>query len=362
MVKKRIAKVRQKLQEAGGELLLVQDPINLRYLTGLNVSAGRLWLSSEGAATLMLDARYYERGKELQKDGQEGTWELLLLEKDTQAQFLKAQKVKNLLIDGRRLCVSEYQSLQKQFSGEVIAAEGLVDAVRAVKDEDELQKLREAALLGSKGYDFLYGLVDEGVSEKVLARKLEQFWLESGGEGLAFEPIVAFGEHSAIPHHEPQGRQLKKNEAVLFDIGVSLGGYHSDMTRSFFYGDQPDERFHEIWQVVNEAHEKALSLCRPGVKVGELDRAARGYIESCGFGKEFSHSLGHGIGLEVHEYPRLRDEGLDKEVVLEAGMVFTLEPGVYLPGFAGVRLEDTVLITNEGVENLTLREKRERYS
>ncbi|MCH9703190.1 MAG: M24 family metallopeptidase, partial [Chlamydiae bacterium] len=185
-----------------------------------------------------------------------------------------------------------------------------------------------------------------------LVAELEIFWLQNGAAGVAFSPIVAFGENSSKPHYHPQDRPLREDDAVLIDIGVTLDHYHSDMTRVLLPKD-PDPKMVEIYAVVKEAQKRALALCKPKSVVADLDAAARDYITECGYGDHFVHSLGHGIGLEVHEAPRLYKEGADVDLRLEAGMAITIEPGIYLPGIGGVRIEDTVVITNEGHINLT---------
>jgi Xaa-Pro aminopeptidase len=188
------------------------------------------------------------------------------------------------------------------------------------------------------------------VVEKELAKRFEIFCLENGAEGLSFSPIIAFGPNSAMPHYRSQDAQLKKGDVVLIDIGVVCDGYHSDMTRVLFF-EQEDPYLSKLYEIVKRAQHSALQMCRPGTKMGQLDRAARSVMKEEGVEELFIHSLGHGIGLEVHEFPRIKFDGEDKDVVLETGMVFTVEPGLYVPGTGGVRYEDTILITDAGYEN-----------
>lgn len=174
---------------------------------------------------------------------------------------------------------------------------------------------------------------------------------KKGGQGVAFEPIIAFGENSAIPHHRASETRLSQGMTVLIDIGVKWKGYHSDMTRTLFWGEPP-EIMREIYDIVQEAQMRALTICKPGTLIGELDSAARDYITSKGYGEKFLHSLGHGVGLEIHEWPLIRKREPYQSLPLQAGMVITIEPGIYLSNIGGVRIEDTIVITPTGYEIL----------
>jgi Xaa-Pro aminopeptidase len=225
-----------------------------------------------------------------------------------------------------------------------------VQNLRLIKDAEEISKLRAAAQLGYEGYLFALSLLREGVSEKELALALELFWKERGASRLAFDSIIAFGPNSSMPHYRPDETTLKQNTSVLIDCGVVLSHYHSDMTRVAYFGNPPQE-IQTIYPIVEEAKAKAIEACRPGTLIGDLDRIARDWIQSKGYGEYFSHSLGHGVGLEIHENPIIRQTGPFSEKPLKTGMVITIEPGIYLPGIGGVRLEDTILITENGYEN-----------
>ena len=255
-----------------------------------------------------------------------------------------------------------YTQLKKSLdeaSISLIAIENPVRRLRTIKDSDELARLREAASLGSLGYDLVVDLLEEGITEQELAHALEIFWLKQGGKKLAFDPIIAFGSNSSQPHYRAGNTKLEKGQPVLIDIGVTLNDYHSDMTRVVFYGE-PSNLMRKIYGIVKDAQAAALALCRPGTTVGELDNAARQLIAQTGYGEQFSHSLGHGLGLEVHEPPTLRNKPPFNDIVLQPGMVITIEPGVYLPDTGGVRIEDSVVITADGYEDLTQRSKELR--
>jgi Xaa-Pro aminopeptidase len=190
----------------------------------------------------------------------------------------------------------------------------------------------------------------KGITEKEVARRFEIFCLEKGAEGLSFTPIIAFGKNGAMPHYRSQDVVLKEGDAVLIDIGVVLDNYHSDMTRVLFY-KKKNRYLSHLYEIVKKAQKNALKLCRPGVKLKELDLAARKVMREEKVEDLFLHSLGHGIGLQTHEFPRIKYNGDDRDVVLQSGMVFTVEPGLYVPGKGGVRYEDTIVITPSGYKN-----------
>ena len=333
MVLERIKKVQFLIKEAKLDGLIVDDPIDLFYLTGLKLSLGRLLVTVDGA-TLFVDGRYLESA------GKKSSCEVRLL-----STFESKGKI------GFDALTTTYKSaleLRKNIS-ELEPLEGVVRKIREVKEREEIELLRAAAALGSEGYDQVLEWLEEGVCEDEIAIELEIFWLRNGGEKVSFEPIIAFGENSSQPHYRAGKRKLKRGDTVLIDIGVMREGYASDMTRVVFFGP-PKSEMKEIYNVVREAHQCAMAECRPGVSMSHVDKMAREVIVSRGYGAYFPHGLGHGVGLEVHEWPSFKSEA-----ILEEGMVFTIEPGIYLPGVGGVRLEDTVVITASGVESLTNR-------
>ena len=195
-------------------------------------------------------------------------------------------------------------------------------------------------------------MLKEGVTERDIATELEIFWRRNGVDKPAFDPIIAFGKNTSMPHYSTGNVSLQKNQAVLMDIGVEKDHYCSDMTRMAWYGKVTPE-FINIAKIVQAAQKAALDLCRPGVLLSDLDSAARNIISEAGYAENFSHGLGHGIGLEVHEYPSVRKQ--ENDIELQKGMLITIEPGIYIKDFGGVRIEDTVLITDNGYESLTKR-------
>lgn len=329
---KRLKKIQDRLK-GSCEAFLVDDKINLYYLTGLDLSAGKLIIDSKGA-NLCVDGRYFELCKE------KSPFPVHLNHAETTFQTLGFNSVTTTY--------KSYEELKKTYPEvSLIPIDSLVEKERAIKDSFEIDLMRKAAKLGFEGFEYVASLLQEGISELQLAIELEIFWKKRGGKGVAFDPIIAFGPNSSMPHYRAGNTRLKKGQNVLIDIGVNLNHYNSDLTRVIFFGD-PDPRIQNIYKVVDEARQKAFALCKPGISLGEVDAAARDHIISQGFGDYFTHSLGHGVGLEVHEYPSFRN----KETILQSGMVLTIEPGIYLPQVGGVRLEDTLLITDSGFENL----------
>ncbi|ADI39207.1 Xaa-Pro dipeptidase [Waddlia chondrophila 2032/99] len=348
----RIEKLKQLLEHEECDGLIVDDTINLYYLTGLYLSAGKLLISPK-ETTLLVDSRYYELCKS------DSPFPVVLSTKtSTINDLLSGSGIKQLAFNSDNTTYGEFKKLEKE--AELLNLKPISNPIlklRAIKDSQEIETLKEAAALGSAGYDYLVELLKEGISETELAIELEIFWKRRGSKAIAFDPIIAFGSNSSMPHYRVGQRRLNKGESVLIDIGVNLDHYHSDMTRVVFFGE-PDPKITNIYRIVLEAQEKALALCRPGTLIADLDAAARSHIEEQGYGENFTHSLGHGVGLEIHELPIIRSQNSNAESRLEEGMVITIEPGIYLPGIGGVRIEDTVAITKGACENLTNRSKQ----
>lgn len=321
------------------DALLIEKPIDLLYLTGLNLSLGSLLISKTGAE-LFVDGRYIEAAKK------KAPFPCALT---SSATIKKAfEKFSRIGFDSSETSYRQWENLKAL--GNFIPIQKPTDGARAIKTPSELKSLKKSAALLWKGYQHLRKILKAGATEKEMAARFEIFCLENGAEKMAFDPIVAFGKNTAFPHYHPSNVRLKKGDPVLLDLGVVVDHYHSDMTRTFFFG-KPDPRLANIETVVIEAHDAALALCRPGVKVGDLDLAARNVIEKAGLEKYITHSLGHGVGLEIHEFPRLKYKGEDHAVLLQEGMVITIEPGLYWPGVGGYRYEDTIVITKKGYEN-----------
>jgi Xaa-Pro aminopeptidase len=331
------------------DMLLIENPTDLYYFTGLELSLGSLVITQQDAK-LLVDGRYSTACQ------QQTLYEVLPSEEHNLKAVLGQSQYPQIGVDADLMPIARYRYLcslcdkRQHF----VDLHSPVSALRSVKDPQELELLRAAANLGSAGYDYVSSLLTTGCSEVELARALEIFWLQHGSQGPAFTPIIAFGANSALPHYHAGAGRLQEDDIVLIDIGVQLGNYHSDMTRVLFRGN-PNPQLREIYQIVHAAQKAALDLCRAGVTAGDLDAAARQLITDAGYGQYFSHSLGHGVGLDIHESPRLTAREPAASTILRAGMVITVEPGIYLPGKGGVRLEDSVIVTETGYENLTQR-------
>lgn len=340
----RIALLQNRL--GADEACLIENPVDLLYFTHLDLSAGKLCVFPKKAA-LFVDGRYFQVAK--QRTG----IEVHLEEKEGVKNFLSTQPGSTLWIDGQQTpydVVIKWKTALQGSGREVLSNASLYKSMRLIKTEQEIEAMKRSAKLLWKGFEYLIKQLKEGVTEKDLCLRFEIFCLQEGGEGLAFSPIIAFGLHTAMPHYRPQDAALKKGDIVLIDIGVIVDHYRSDMTRVVFYkGIDPE--LERLYRINKAAHEAALRGCIPGRALGTLDRAARDVMAKEGVEHLFVHGLGHGIGLETHEYPRVKWDAEDKDLLLEPGMVFTIEPGLYLPGKGGVRYEDTICITETGYEN-----------
>jgi len=343
----RLMKLREALATEGLDAILITQPENRRYLSGFTGSAGVL-LISQDQAVLAADFRYYEQVEKQAPDFRlakiTGKFETILPE--------LAQQVgaKGIGFESAYLTVDQLQEWQKVAEGfELLPTKELVEKIRAVKDEDELSKIQRAIALTDQALAYIAGFVEPGMTENEVAWELEVFMRTRGAEKLAFNTIVGSGPNGAMPHATVSERVIQAGEPIVIDMGATIDGYNSDLTRTICAG-QPDERFKEIYGIVLEAQLTAERNVRPGMQGKEADGIARQVIEKAGYGENYGHGLGHGVGLAVHEKPGV---GRLSEDILEPGMVFTIEPGIYLPGWGGVRIEDVVVMREDGVEVLT---------
>ncbi len=350
----RLEKLQKSLLNYNVDTLLITNPTDLYYLLGLEMSVGKL-IVSQKEAILIVDSRYIEECKEKSPVAVE-------LEKKTTLHDVIAKRSVRLGFDSHTTSYAEYIALKKKFVDiptlELLPIDEPLRKIRLIKDAQEQQIMRDVGALGSKGYDFLCTVLKTGITEREVALELEHFWLREGAEKSSFAPIIAFGKHSSMPHYHVSDTPLKPGP-VLLDIGVLWKRYCSDMTRMVFFREVP-KKMAEIHEIVRKAQEAALELCCPGTTVSELDHTARQIIGDAGYGDYFTHSLGHGLGLDIHEYPAVRKHDPDEDLRLEPGMAITIEPGIYLPDIGGVRIEDAILITPNGHENLTQRSKELR--
>lgn len=347
----RLSNLQKMIPELKCDALLIEHPTNIFYLTGIELSTGKLLVSAQSTA-LLVDGRYFEMCSK------QKLYPVFKLDEDSLKSWLFEHAIRTLAFESDTTTYQGYLNLKKVTDTftvntiKLIPLPSPVMTLRLIKDKQEIELLREAAKLCYRGYQSLAEHIHAGVTEEELALELEMFWKIKGAKKLSFDPIIAFGANSSMPHYRAGKAKLTPNTSILIDIGVVYQQYHSDMTRIIYFGEPPKE-IQNIFAIVSEAKERALECCRPGVLIGDIDKAARSHIASQGFGDYFPHSLGHGVGLDIHEPPTIRSQGAYAEIPLKAGMVITIEPGIYLPGTGGIRLEDTILITEEGYENLT---------
>ena len=326
------------VNDLGNTPCLLEEINDLYYFSGLRLSCGTMFLSKQ-CCVIFVDSRYFEKAKQ-QKS-------IEVMPKDNLNDYLN--DFPSVLFDSAKTTVEVLQERQTAFPK--ILWEGkpqLTKKQRAIKDKAEQEKLRGSAELAKKGFNFACEGIKEGVTEKEIAWRFEKYCREHGAEKMSFDLIVAFGDNSAFPHHRASDRKYRGGDTVLIDAGCVMQGYASDMTRTMI-GKEPEMQ--RLQKVVNLAQEAALKKCKAGVSLKEIDLAAREVMRKDDLEQFFTHGLGHGIGLETHEYPRLSHKGADADVVLEEGMAVTIEPGLYLPGIGGVRREDTVIITRNGIDN-----------
>lgn len=351
----RLERLRSKLIESGLDAILVSQGKNLRYLSGFTGSAGVLLISQE-RAILATDFRYVE-----QAQGEAPDFEIVRIEDELPKWFprlasgLDAQR---LGFEERGLSFSTYRELTRAVSEigrqiSLVPSEGLVESLRTVKDKAELKYLEKAAALADAAIEWILPRVRPGISEREIAWELESFMRQNGSGPLPFELIVASGPNSALPHAKPSDKVILPNEPVVIDLGARIEGYSSDLCRTICLGEG-DNTFHRIYDIVLGVQLTAMVTLEVGMSGEQADRLARTVMAQAGYEDAFGHGLGHGVGLAVHEEPRL---GPGSSSILTEGMVFTIEPGIYITGWGGVRIEDMVVLEESKARPLTKAKK-----
>ena len=321
------------------DLAFVTDPVEIYYLTGLKLSRGSLVVHRDGA-TLFVDGRYLEKCSQHKEVNVESDEKL--------EESLKQISFQKVSLNGNRITHNQFLKIQELFPGKEIVLDDCITRMRMVKDSDEIEKMKKSAKLNWEGYHHLKEKLNVGMTEREAAWIFESYSRERGAEKMAFGPTVAFGENTSMPHHEVSDRPLAKGEPVLIDLGIHLDGYTSDLTRSFLYKGR-DAAYEKLANLVKEAHHLALQLCVPGTNTAAIDEAVIQFFKENGVESDYKHSLGHSLGLEVHEFPIISKKV--KSVALQEGMVITIEPGLYIDGKWGFRFEDTIQIMNKSYEN-----------
>lgn len=355
----RIANVRKSLTDNQIDTFLVLTEANRRYLSGFtgedtmfNESAGAL-LITQDALILATDSRYT-----LQAESEAPLYEIVCYTKGLAKELphlLKRLGTCRLGFEARRTSVDQHQSILKEIAAadlsiELIATSNLVENLRIVKDDEEIDAIRKSIALAETAFTRFAAGLAPGMTETEAAWELERQMRSLGAQSVSFPVICACGPDSALPHAVPGDRTLDGGSPLMFDWGAKLNGYCSDMTRTMMLG-RSDEQFQKIFAIVYDAQQKAISAIRPGVHSKSIDDIARNHIAEKGYRDFFGHGLGHGVGIDVHELPALSPVE-ERDTVLEKNMVFTVEPGIYLPGWGGIRLENMVRVTSDGVEIL----------
>lgn len=344
----RAARIARRLEGLGIDFAVLLDPPNIAYASGFGEALAVVIDVKSGDATLVVSRLDYERAKkELGHVAQSVIGY-------TRVEVPPTKPAERLVVAG---------SLEKALEGLVkgsvgsdrplsissVDISGAIRELRAIKDGEELDAMAKAVEIAERALSTSVNLLHRGVTERRVASYIVQEIINGGAEWVAFEPIVGSGENSAFPHYRFGDRHILKGDLVVVDIGAKYRGYCSDITRTFVVG-RPSEKQRDMYLAVLEAQRAALSAVRPGVRASEVDWAARAVLEEYGYGRFFTHSVGHGLGIEVHEFPRLSP---DSDVELRSGMVVTIEPGIYVNGFGGVRIEDDVLVTDTGAKTLS---------
>jgi Xaa-Pro aminopeptidase len=366
MYTKRVRRLRETLAEAGLDSLVVTNPENRRYLSGFTGhdsgadSAGALVIT-ERDILLITDGRYLEQAEHevvgLSIKKREAALAPLLAESLTEAQaksagFEATHLTVSLLEDFQQALADKGQSSQ---AVKLVATRGLVERQRVIKDALEIASIEQAVAITDETFTYLCGFLRPGLTERGIAQEIERYMVERGAEALAFNSIVASGPNAALPHAVPGNREIGLGEPITIDMGAKVDGYCADMTRTVCLGD-PGPAMETTYTLVLRAQEACLEGLRPGLNGKQADALARDVFSAAGREDQYLHSTGHGLGLEIHENPRLSKYG--EESILAPGMAITIEPGLYVPDVGGVRIEDTAIVTDDGIRILTTSHKR----
>lgn len=340
-----VSRIRRRLGELGAEAGLMTKPTHVRWCTGFSGSNGAALVDSS-RALLVTDPRYTEQARRECPDCE------VFVTSGSFAETLRAESTlyERIVLDANTITVTQYREVARQFhESDLLLEGGWLDVEVARKGREEIERIAAAQALTDAVFEALLDFVRPGVTEQQVAAEIVYRHLKAGADRMSFEPIVASGPNGALPHARPGTRRIREGEPVVIDMGCYLDGYASDMTRTVHIGLAPTE-FTESYEVVREAQRLAIDAARSGLRADELDAVARSRIDEAGLGDYFVHSLGHGLGLDVHEWPRV---GRDSNYELPDSCVVTVEPGVYLPGKWGIRIEDIVALSPEGSRNLT---------
>ena len=354
-IKNRLEKLLAGLGEKGLDGILISQPENRRYLSGFDGSAGFLIITPQ-KNILATDSRYTAQAK-----SQAPEYEIFTVTSDIEGWFpglAAGLKIKRVGFEGEYITLSLYRRLcdilGKGKNGlELVPVENIVESLRAVKEPGEIELISQAAGIADAAVAHIRERLQPGMTEKEAAWEIERFMREKGSQPVPFDVIVASGPNSALPHSQPSARAIREAEPIVIDIGARVEGYASDLSRTVCLGT-PDDTYKKVYDTVLGAQAGAMAMLKPGMSGAEADQLARIIIEEGGYGEAFRHGLGHGVGLAVHEKPRLGSGSSDK---LADGMIFTIEPGIYLKGWGGVRIEDLVIMEQGKVREISKAKK-----
>ncbi|GIO23160.1 Xaa-Pro peptidase family protein [Oceanobacillus sp. J11TS1] len=346
----KINHLRAKLEEHKVDAMIIDSPYNRRYITNFTGTAGTVLVTAD-KAIFITDFRYTE-----QAAAQAPAFEIVE-HKQGMIQEIANQinklGVKRLAFEKNYTTYSQFETYKHQFSQELVPVEGLIESLRMIKTSDELAIIKKATKIADDAFEHIQSYIKPGVPEIEISNELEFFMRRQGATSSSFDTIVASGERSALPHGVASRKKIQEGELVTLDYGALYDGYCSDITRTVAVGEISVE-LREIYDIVLEANLRGVKGTKPGMTGKEADALTRDYITEKGFGEYFGHSTGHAVGMEVHEGPGLSTRS---DAVLKPGMVVTVEPGIYIPGLGGCRIEDDIVITEDGNERLTFAPK-----
>ena len=339
----RISAIREKTKKLG--VVLITDLPNIYYLVGFTGSSGALLITHK-KTLFFTDFRYKEQSAREIKSAE------TIITKDSLFEELAAhsalKSIKTLGFESQ-IAYSTYKLLKKALKGKkLVPLKDKIETMRMLKDESEINTIKKASRISEQAFRHILPLVKPGAIERDIALEFDYQVRKNGGEGVSFPTIVASGPSAALPHARTSSRKLKNGDTVVIDFGAIYNHYCSDTTRTLILGDNP--KAYKIYKIVQSAQKTAIKAIKIGIPLSKLDAVARNIIRKAGYGEYFGHSLGHGVGLNVHEAPRVSKKSKDKVI---PGMVFTIEPAIYLPNLGGVRIEDMVLVTDKGIELIT---------
>ncbi|MCA1554556.1 MAG: aminopeptidase P family protein, partial [Chloroflexi bacterium] len=321
---------------------------NLRYLTGFTGSAG--WLLVTRTEQLVgTDSRYWEQCAKQAPEFALVRYKGQADQTDVLKDAIAARRLQRIGIESEHLTVAKHAEWTNALGVALVSTSGIVETLRASKDAREVEVLRRALAITDAAYEHILHWIETGMTEKEVAWELEAYMRTHGADGMAFDVHVASGPNAAEPHHPPTERAIAQGDPIWIDMGARLDGFNADLTRSFVLGE-PDEQFTRVYEVVLRANQAAAHALRAGVSGRELHEIAHRVIRDAGYGEYFGHGLGHGLGLAVHEKP---SAGAQSQDTIPAGAILTIEPGIYIPGWGGVRIEDVALVNEDGAEILT---------